>query len=116
MIREAEAAKLVFRPDRVRLILGLAGGPWQPPNPAAMIHNSLTSGWLLLEPLPHLYWEMSCDPPRRGVRFPLGRLRTIPVGATIHETVLARMKLGLKYKPSNLPAQYEVEPWVRWNG
>ena len=114
MMCESRAAGLLFQPEKAETILGMRGGPFVKPDAAGMMHDSLRFPWVLLEPLPHVYWDMTCDPPRRGVRLPLGRARWMPDDAIVHESVERRLALGMGYKPPNLPQKPEVEPWVRW--
>src|SRR5260370_938672 len=115
MLREAHAAGLAVKNAKVQEILGQPAGKWVPPNAGAMLHNSMKDGgWFLLECLPHIYKDMSCVPYRTKVKLPLGRRRTIPKDAVIHDSVFQRMKLGVGYNPPNLPPNPGTEPWVPW--
>lgn len=113
MLREAHAAGILVEDVKVEDVLGgRAAGV--APDASGPMHNSLADAWILLEPLPHLYY----DPNSKGrkVRFPFGRRRSIPDGATVHESVERRIQLGIGYNPPNLPRNRKVEPWVPWRG
>jgi uncharacterized protein (DUF2235 family) len=115
MLRESHASGLLVKDAKVQEVLGRRGGKWVAPDPGAMLHNSMKDGgWFLLECLPHLYKDMSCVPYRTKVKLPLGRRRTVPHNAVIHDSVLQRQKLPLNYHPSNLPPTPQVEPWIPW--
>ena len=116
MLVEAAQAGLALDPANVAQQLGLAGGRHSAPDAGARMHNSLRGPWLLLEPLPHLYTDTRTTPPERKVRFPLGRPRFIESDPkpTVHESVIRRIERGIGYNPPNLPADRNVEPWVRW--
>ncbi|MGA7236837.1 MAG: DUF2235 domain-containing protein [Bryobacteraceae bacterium] len=113
MMCEAGNAGLLFQPERAAAVLGMRGAPFVAPDAGAMLHNSLRFPWILLEPLPHLYWDMTCEPPRERVRLPLGAPRRIPNDAILHESVARRIALGIGYRPPNLPARPGMEPWRR---
>ena len=115
MLREAALPGLAVKDERIQEVLGRRGGNWVKPDAPGTIHNSLReSGWWLLEPFPHRYWDSTCHPPREKIGFPFGRRRLIPPGAAIHESVLRRMALHIGYNPGNLPEDRQVEPWVPW--
>src|SRR5262249_52407887 len=64
MIGEAYRAGLAVKPDAVERVLGLTGEGVRP-DALATQHNSLSESWSLLELLPHQYYDMSVDPPRK---------------------------------------------------
>jgi len=116
MLVEADQQGLLLNGATVAQQLGMAGDDYCAPNPAADMHNSLAGPWLLLEPLPHMYTDTRTTPPKKKIKLPLGRRRyidTIPK-PTVHESVIRRMELRKDYNPPNLPAEREIEPWVRW--
>jgi uncharacterized protein (DUF2235 family) len=115
MLCEASKAGLLVDGQRAATVLGYAGGHYAVPNEAAVMHNSLTSVWTLLEPLPHRYVDMSVSPPKTKIKFPFGRRRQIPEGAAVHESVEKRMAFDPGYRPPNLPAARTVEPWIKWH-
>lgn len=115
MLVEAEKAGMLLAPAQVSRVLGYAGGNFAAPDEKADIHNSLNDTWMLLEPFPHLYVDARVHPPRRKVRFPLGRRRFIEPGVTVHESVNRRIAGNLGYAPPNLPKDCKEEPWVRWS-
>jgi uncharacterized protein (DUF2235 family) len=115
MLCEACHAGLKVDRTKAATILGYAGGAYSRPDAAAPLHNSLTGWWLLLEPLPHRYIDMTCHPPETKIRIPMGSRRTMPQGSVLHESVRQKMALGTGYNPPNLPATTGLEPWVRWN-
>jgi uncharacterized protein (DUF2235 family) len=110
MVCEATQFGLMVDKDKVADVLGYTGRGVQP-DAAAMIHNSLTDVWMLLEPLPHRYADTRVHPPKTRFKVPLGRRRYIAPNPTVHESVTVRPG----YHPPNLPAPVSVEPWVRWN-
>ena len=109
MLIEAKAAGLRVVDSQVDEVLGLNGHGSQP-DADAMMHNSLTDGaWLLLEILPHRYWDATSKSYRWKV--PLARRRFIREGSHLHQSVGVRKN----YKPSNLPkTPGSEEPWIRW--
>lgn len=104
MIREAEQVGLKIKEDRFkRVVLGEGKSDYVPPDPLGPIHQSLKSGWWILEILPKNHvldrWKF---------RFNLGRRRPIPENPLVHRSVQERMKAG-GYKPGNLPEVFRVE-------
>jgi uncharacterized protein (DUF2235 family) len=98
-------------------------GYGQPPDPRAMLHDSLTAGWMIAEIIPTRHYSFSDKKRHWGVN--LGRprdilgSRDIP-GVAIHQSVLDRMDKVPTYRPPNLPGSsaavgstYTIEPWVR---
>jgi hypothetical protein len=76
------------------------------------MHRSLKGLWWLLEYLPKKEkWKRW---PQRtsfmGYYLPRAEPRLIPVGAILHQSVLDRLASQAKYDPTNLPAEYLVEP------
>ena len=115
MLCEAASAGLMLDRGKVADVLGYAGGNYVPPNEAAQIHKSLNDAWMLLEPLPHRYYDMSTRPPRTRIRIPFGRRRYVQPGVTVHQSVEQRIAEKIDgYNPPNLPQERRVEPWVRW--
>ena len=110
MLREASLAGLIVDPARVAVMLGrmpLPTGerlPYATPDPAALIHNSLTAAWWPIEFFPHQYYDKQAK--AKKWRIPLGARRLIPLDKSIvmHESVQQRLDAGVDYKPSNLPA------------
>jgi uncharacterized protein (DUF2235 family) len=110
MFVEAAAAGLQIDVPKAETVLGRAnafphiqGLPnYVPANKNAELHKSLHGPWWLLEFLPQQ------DPHRngRGWNIPMGRRRTIPAGAFIHQTALQS-----KWRPSDLP-DHRVEHWA----
>jgi len=82
--------------------------PPVPPDPQAMVHNSLTFAWWLIELLPHSYYDWQSKKVRW--RIPLGARRFIADGSVLHATVEEKIKLDSRYKAPNLPKQYSTEP------
>jgi uncharacterized protein (DUF2235 family) len=114
MLNEAVSAGLAVNPEGVKRVLGeRTGSHYVPPDPAAMIHNSLTGGWWITEFMPKPYTDMSSGKPVRKWRLGLGRRRYIEDGAVIHESVARRMELVSNYRPSNLPKTYSMESGTR---
>ncbi len=98
MLVEAKECGLQLSKERTELILGRQDAAFAPPDPKAVIHESLTEAWWAAEFVPkrHYDWRTGKD----GWRANLFRRRTIPPGSTIHESVYQR---GGDYKPK-LPA------------
>jgi uncharacterized protein (DUF2235 family) len=115
MLCEACKAGLLFDATKAARVLGYAGGHHVPPDAAAMIHTSLRDVWMLLEPLPHRYFDTTSHPPKTRIKFPFGRRRYIPAGVTVHASVNQRITLSCGYNPPNLPQTRTEEPWVRWS-
>lgn len=81
------------------------------PDPAAMLHVSMTGAWRVLEWLPKR--EKRREWPGRRSRFgfylPRAEPRLIPEGARLHASVLERKDLLPAYRPENLPQSFEIE-------
>jgi len=109
MICEAVSLGLLVDPLSANRALGRTLPPPPVlPNPCALIHNSLTWMWWILEFLPHSYYDRVLK--RVKWRIPLGAERTIPEGSVLHESVLRKLSSDPTYKPRNLPAQFSKEP------
>ena len=115
MLCEACQAGIILDRNKTAIVLGYSGGNYAPPDATAVMHNSLHGPWLLLEPFPHRYFDMTCHPPGKKIMFPFGRRRHIPPAPVVHESVNQRIALGNGYNPPNLPAVRTAEPWIRWN-
>jgi uncharacterized protein (DUF2235 family) len=110
MLVEAAKAGLGIEEVKARVVLGegapspsIEGLPrFAKTDANADLHVSLRGAWWLLEFLPQE------DPHLNGKRWdlPMGRMRTIPGGSYIHQSVIEG-----KWKPENLP-KHTVEPWV----
>ena len=57
MIAEADKAGMAFDQDRIDLILGRKGHGYSPPDPRAVMHNSLTPIWWPAEFVPKKHWN-----------------------------------------------------------
>lgn len=81
------------------------------PDPGAQLHKSLKGAWYALEPLPKLAkWKEW--PGRRsflGFYIPWAEPRPVPEYATIHHSVMLRMRQVAGYQPRNLPKNFVVE-------
>src|SRR5260370_26208790 len=114
MLCEAQSAGLGLDPEKVIDVLG-GKIPYVPPDPAGMLHKSLHGFWWLGGVWPKLYYYPVSAPRqatpewKRGIRFNLGRARSIPNGIHIHQSVLDRKHDEPKYQPTNLPLQYVTE-------
>jgi len=93
MMCEAMQAGLILDVPRAVQVLGYAGSPLTPSNPRAARHESLTGAWYLAE----LLWKRHYNWARKrwGRRMNLGRRRTIPKDALVHESAYQR---GAAYK------------------
>lgn len=115
MLCEAQAAGLLLDPQKVIDVLG-ATLPYAAPDHKGKLHKSLHGFWYLGEVWPKLHYRPVSVPGqtapnwKRGIRLNLGRCRSIPDGAHIHESVFERMRDAAKYRPKNLPQEYVTEP------
>ena len=112
MLREAKAAGLIVVPEREAIILGQAAPPppaaqSTAPNPLADKHESLQGAWWLLEFLPHSYYDAATK--KKKWRIPVGALRVIPEGSTLHRSVIQRLNGRPDFRPKNLPGEYAIE-------
>ena len=117
MIDEAEKSGLKFNHANVnQLAWGVPrkNSPFKyvAPNFEALLHNSLTWAWWILEFIPKLakYKEWPARQVFLGVYIPDAEPRPIPEGAWVHESVVKRMEKVSDYRPVNLPAKYETWP------
>ncbi len=82
------------------------------PDCQAMLHQSMKWYWWPGEVWPKLRSDPR-DHFRRKPHFNLGKRRTIPSESLVHESVLERKEAMKDYRPSNIPDEYRVEPWVQ---
>lgn len=109
MLREAEAAGLIIDQAEKAKVLG-GGSEYVAPDVGGLIHQSLSGFWWVPELLPKQYTDTSVKPVKRRYYWPLGRCRTVPEHAVLHESVEARRALkDLGYDPKNLPTAYAIE-------
>jgi uncharacterized protein (DUF2235 family) len=83
-----------------------------PPSTTDPLHNSMNTGWEILEWMPkeekYREWpERKCV---LGFYLPRGEPRLVPEGAIIHQSVVDRMTKVATYRPINMPKSYAVEP------
>ena len=110
MLNEAENAGLIVDSQKASRVLGFTDPAFARPDPGGELHRSLKGFWRILEFWPKPHMDMRVSPPKKKWRLGLGRCRTIPLGSTIHQTLLLRMEKLKDYHPT-LPATYNVEPW-----
>lgn len=104
MTGEAVKCGLKINGERFKkVVLGEGKTSYVGPDPFAPIHRSLNSFWWILEILPK-----NDVLNRKKFRFNLGKRRPVPGNSKIHQSVLQRIERS-NYKPSNLPANYQVE-------
>jgi uncharacterized protein (DUF2235 family) len=110
MIRESGTRDVLFRTQSVNAIVHGMGnkGNQIAPNPLADTHETLTPAWMPVEIIPRRMPRLSKRPSLFGISIPLGERRTIPEGALLHSSVMAR-RPGLKYCPPNMPTDFEIE-------
>jgi uncharacterized protein (DUF2235 family) len=104
MLVEAEKAGLAIDQYKAETVLGRAAHgylpKYVPPDKNGPVHKSLSGWWWAFEFLPHQ------DPHKgKGWYIPLGRRRTIPQDAIIHESAVGSTSFP---KDGNHP----IEPWV----
>lgn len=117
MLCEAQSVGLLLDAQKVIDVLG-GKAPYVPPDPYAKLHKSLHGFWLLGEVWPKRHFSAVKSQGqdeteyKRDIRINLGRRRTIPEGAHIHQSVFDRMQHPdkKKYRPKNLPKQFITEP------
>jgi len=82
------------------------------PDALSALHDSMTSGWRVLEWLPKAdkYKEWTARKSLLGHYIPAAEPRPIPDNAFVHESVVQRMDQLPTYRPVNLPAHYQVVP------
>jgi uncharacterized protein (DUF2235 family) len=73
------------------------------PDCLAVMHNSLTGWWWILEIFPRRHYDMRLTPPQWRWKLPLASPRYIAPSSSIHPTVMERMAGDPKYRPPNLP-------------
>jgi uncharacterized protein (DUF2235 family) len=107
MIKEAELKGIEIDSGRYdRIVLGRGNNDYCEPDHNAMIHNSMSTGFLIAEFLPRKIKDYSTG--KVSYKIPLQRPRVIPESALIHQSVFERMN-QMDYKPENLPTNYIVE-------
>jgi hypothetical protein len=106
MLEEAKAAGLLVDTQRQAEVLGEDGSAaYVPENANALMHNSLKGAWKMAEWIrkPHYDWKTGKTSMVRNH----GKRRTIPQGASIHESVFLR-ESGEYAKRINFPADVTV--------
>jgi uncharacterized protein (DUF2235 family) len=104
MLDEARKAGLTLDEDKVREILGETDPEYARPDPAAMLHNSLSGVWWVLEFFPKRHSIKTAD--GRWVKrweLPMAKPRAVPANAVIHYSVEERRARVPDYQPVNLP-------------
>ena len=88
MLAEAHANHLLLNKDRTDVVLGKKGAGYVSPDPTANMHESLTVAWWPAEFVlkKHYDWRTG----ETGRRMNLFRRRTIPPGASVHESAYKR--------------------------
>jgi hypothetical protein len=102
MLREAEAAGLLVDPARRDEVLGLSGSTeYAPPDPNAMIHESLEGAWWIAEIIPKRHWDYARK--AWGRQMNLAKRRTIPPRSLIHRSVYQRKDYKPELPPDAVP-------------
>ena len=105
MLQEASAAGLLMDRAKAAEVLGLDGsGSYAAAAPNAVLHESLKGWWRLAEFIFKRHWNWTTG--RWEYRMNLGRRRTMPAGALVHESAYLR---GPEYQ-SRLPADAQRVP------
>ncbi len=104
MLNEAEAAGLLVDHEAKEKLFSAC-----PPDPHALMHESLVGWWWIPEYLPKPYIVREGDHYKKKLRVYAGRRRLIPEGAYLHKSVIERMsRPENNYRPTNLPQHYHV--------
>ncbi len=88
MIDEATQAGLLLSKNTVDLILGQRGQGYVPPDPDALLHNSLTRWWQPVELVPKRHWDQ--DLRKSEWRANRSRHRTWPPQPVVHDAAWHR--------------------------
>lgn len=110
MIEETKAEGLGFKTRTVNeLVLGTREDrDYTRPDPLGRKHNSMKPLWALVEFVPRRKPANSTRPSLFGISLGLFEPRHIPEGASVHRSVVDRIKGG-DYAPPNLPKDYTVD-------
>ncbi|MBL0925388.1 MAG: DUF2235 domain-containing protein [Sphingomonadaceae bacterium] len=110
MIERAKLCGLNFRQQSINSIVMGSNkkAKYVAPNALGAPHNTMTSGWSVLEFVPRRKPNGSQRPSLLGISLPLFERRHILPGATIHSSVIARQK-QLGDWASNIPVEHAVE-------
>lgn len=112
MVREAESQGLLVDGAMKSLVIPAADtAQYAAPNALGMQHESLAGWWWIAEFVPKPYMDPAHNF-RRRLMVHLGRHRFVPDDPVpdVHQSVVDRMARKPEYKPSNLPAKYNVVP------
>ncbi len=109
MIEETKAEGLSFKTRTVNeLVLGTREDrDYTRPDPLGRKHNSMKPLWALVEFVPRRKPANSTRPSLFGISLGLFEPRHIPEGASVHRSVVDRIKGG-DYAPPNLPEDYTI--------
>jgi len=107
MVEHAQKAGLRFHPKALAAWLPAKSTPQSSaPDPLAIIHESLTGLWWIVELVP----KRDLDP-RRNFQphwiIPLGRARHPLDGAKVHKSVFERQAGRPEYRPTNVPSRFD---------
>ncbi len=110
MIEETKAEGLSFKTRTVNeLVLGTREDrDYTRPDPLGRKHSSMKPLWALVEFVPRRKPANSTRPSLFGISLGLFEPRHIPEGASVHRSVVDRIKGG-DYAPPNLPDNYTIE-------
>lgn len=108
LVDEACAHGLLVRRQAYEDVVLGADHHYAPPDPRAVMHDSLKGAWEIVEwiPLPRYNYEEGRD---ELVTYH-SKPRDIARHSTLHQSVVDRMRDDHAYKPVNVPDEYEVEP------
>lgn len=105
MVREAVAHGLRLNEKACEAIIPVQDSKlYAAPDPLAKKHESLSGLWWIPELLPKRIKDPAMKFAPRWI-WPLGRPRTVPAGAAIHDAVRQRREGDSSYRPSNLPGE-----------
>ncbi len=103
MLDEARKAGLALDEDKVREILGETDPAYARPDPAAMLHTSLSGVWWVLEFFPKRHSIKTADGKWvKSWELPMAKPRAVPPNAVIHPSVEERRARVPGYQPVNL--------------
>jgi uncharacterized protein (DUF2235 family) len=109
MVAEACAAGLhVYEDSYTKVVLG-GNGKYARPDARGKMHDSLTGAWKFMEYIPLPSWNYEAD--KEELIQYREHPRQIAANSILHQSVIDRRSSDDSYGPTNIPEQYQVEPY-----